>query len=237
MLDWTNGALYIGMSKWASMTDNEKYYKWLKEIGDGLLLSFGSSINAVDCAIVIQEKLLGEPHLDLRIGIHQGDIVRDGKDILGDGVNIASRIEPYAPIGGVAVSEKIQQDLISQPEYDVQLLGEFALEGVDQRVEIYTLNLGEEELEETQIIEAEDLNSKNVVSSLKGNFYYSLDQNLPQDVASDESGNSTQDPHIAEMLDPLGARFGFKGAGLGGISEILRNKRTRSTLREAQEAF
>ena len=127
--------------------------EWLKEIGDGLLLSFDSSINAVDCAIAIQEKLRGEPHLDLRIGLHQGDIVRDGKDVLGDGVNIASRIEPYAPIGGVALSEKIQQDLISQPEYDVQLLGEFALEGVDQRVEVYTLNTDSEELEETQLIE------------------------------------------------------------------------------------
>lgn len=130
--------------------------EWLKEIGDGLLLSFDSSINAVDCAIAIQEKLRGEPHLDLRIGLHQGDIVRDGKDILGDGVNIASRIEPYAPIGGIAISEKIQQDLISQPEYDVQLLGEFALEGVDQRVEVYTLNNEVEELEETQLIEPEE---------------------------------------------------------------------------------
>ena len=81
-------------------------------------MSFASSLNAVDCALAIQEKVRGHAHLDLRIGIHQGDIVRDGKDILGDGVNIASRIEPYAPIGGVAVSEKIQQDLISQPQYE-----------------------------------------------------------------------------------------------------------------------
>ena len=52
-------------------------------------------------------------------------------------------------------------------------------------------------------------------------LYRSLNQKLPSDVASDVSGNSTEDPHIAEMLDPLGAKFGFKGAGLGGISEIL----------------
>ena len=52
-------------------------------------------------------------------------------------------------------------------------------------------------------------------------LFRSLDLNLPQDVASDKIGNSTQDPHVAEMLDPLGARFGFKGAGLGGISEIF----------------
>jgi len=52
-------------------------------------------------------------------------------------------------------------------------------------------------------------------------LFRSLDQKLPQNVASDKIGNSTLDPHVAEMLDPLGARFGFKGAGLGGISEIF----------------
>ena len=52
-------------------------------------------------------------------------------------------------------------------------------------------------------------------------LFRSLDQKLPKDVASDKSGNSTDDPHIAEMLDPLGASFGFKGAGLGGIAEIF----------------
>ena len=52
-------------------------------------------------------------------------------------------------------------------------------------------------------------------------LYRSLNQKLPGDVASDVSGNSTEDPHTAEMLDPLGAKFGFKGAGLGGVSEIL----------------
>ena len=46
-------------------------------------------------------------------------------------------------------------------------------------------------------------------------------EKITLDVASDESGNLLQDPHIAEMLDPLGAKFGFKGAGLGGISEIF----------------
>jgi len=127
--------------------------EWLKEIGDGLLLSFESSLSAVECALAIQGKVRGVAHLDLRIGIHQGDIMRDGKDVLGDGVNIASRIEEYAPIGGVAVSEKIQQDLVSHPEYAVKLLGEFALEGVEQNVEIYTVTTGTDELEETKLIE------------------------------------------------------------------------------------
>ena len=127
--------------------------EWLKEIGDGLLLSFDSSLSAVECALAIQEKVRGVTHLDLRIGIHQGDIVREGDDVLGDGVNIASRLEVFSPIGGVVVSEKIQQDLASQPEYIAKLLGEFALEGVEQKMEIYTVTTAADELEETKLIE------------------------------------------------------------------------------------
>ncbi|MBL69296.1 MAG: hypothetical protein CMO74_12765 [Verrucomicrobiales bacterium] len=131
--------------------------EWMKEMGDGLLLCFPSSLSAVNCAIAIQEATRAEPHLDLRIGLHQGDIVVDGNDVYGDGVNIASRIEPYAPVGGIAVSEKIQQDVASHPEVNIQLLGEFELEGVEQRVEIYTVtsNLGES-LDETRWIEPEE---------------------------------------------------------------------------------
>ncbi len=68
----------------------EKYNgEWLKEIGDGLLLSFGSSIEAVRCSIEIQKTLKNVDDLDIRIGIHQGDIfVKDG-DVFGDDVNIA----------------------------------------------------------------------------------------------------------------------------------------------------
>ena len=196
--------------------------EWLKEIGDGLLLSFGSSINAVDCAIAIQEKLRGEPHLDLRIGIHQGDIVRDGKDILGDGVNIASRIEPYAPIGGVAVSEKIQQDLISQPEYDVQLLGEFALEGVDQRVEIYTLNFGEEELEETQIIETEDLKHEETVLLLGSDE--NREEEFPEGSASVEDVLGISDSETEE-----GTESSVHIAAAVSSTGPLRQPKTRKT--------
>lgn len=131
--------------------------EWVKEMGDGLLLCFPSSLSAVTCAIAIQEATRAEPHLDLRIGLHQGDIVQDGNDVYGDGVNIASRIEPYAPVGGIAVSEKIQQDVSSHPEINIELLGEFELDGVDHRAEIYTVtsNFGEA-LDETRWIEPEE---------------------------------------------------------------------------------
>ena len=85
--------------------------EWLKEIGDGLLFSFESSLEAVRCSIEIQETLKDIDDLNIRIGIHQGDIfVQDG-DVFGDDVNIASRVEGFAPIGGIALSDKVHKDI------------------------------------------------------------------------------------------------------------------------------
>jgi len=113
--------------------------QWLKEMGDGLLLSFESSLNAVRCAVELQMAARAVEGLDLRIGIHQGDIVLQGSEILGDGVNIASRIEPLAPVGGVALSEKIHQDISSHPELTTKLLGRPDLKGVAQQLNVYCL--------------------------------------------------------------------------------------------------
>ena len=77
---------------------------WLKEIGDGLLLTFNTNIEAVLCSIAIQEAAKSIPELDLRIGIHQGEVVFQGDDVVGDDVNIASRIEPFSSSGGIAIS-------------------------------------------------------------------------------------------------------------------------------------
>ncbi|MEE9464169.1 MAG: adenylate/guanylate cyclase domain-containing protein [Candidatus Neomarinimicrobiota bacterium] len=70
--------------------------EWLKEIGDGTLSSFNSAVEAVNCALAIQHVLKDDPDLKLRIGIHVGDVVFEEGDVFGDGVNIASRIEPLA---------------------------------------------------------------------------------------------------------------------------------------------
>ena len=113
--------------------------QWLKEMGDGLLLSFESSLNAVRCAVELQMAARAVEGLDLRIGIHQGDIVLQGSEILGDGVNIASRIEPLAPVGGVALSEKIHQDISSHPELTTKLLGRPDLKGLAQQLNVYCL--------------------------------------------------------------------------------------------------
>jgi len=113
--------------------------QWLKEIGDGLLLSFPSSKEAVNCAIEIQHILKEVKNLNLRIGIHQGDILEKDGDIFGDDVNIASRMEPFSAVGGVAISNKVAADISSSPEFKVKLIGEPKLKGVRQQVRIYCI--------------------------------------------------------------------------------------------------
>ena len=76
---------------------------WIKEIGDGLLLIFDTVTDAVNCSIKIQEETKSIDDLDLRIGIHQGEILLEDNDVIGDDVNIASRIEPFSASGGIAI--------------------------------------------------------------------------------------------------------------------------------------
>ena len=113
--------------------------EWLKEIGDGLLLIFGTNRDAIECAIEIQYVTKNVVDLDLRIGIHQGEVFFQGKDVIGDDVNIASRIEPFAATGGIALSGRVNSSLERDPEFETMFVGSPQLKGVSQKVEIYCI--------------------------------------------------------------------------------------------------
>jgi len=112
---------------------------WLKEMGDGLLLSFPSSKLAVEAAIKMQQKTKEIGDLNLRIGIHQGDIIEQDGDVFGDDVNIASRIEAFSAIGGVAVTDKVMGDISSSPEYKLKFVNEPILKGIRQKIKVYCI--------------------------------------------------------------------------------------------------
>ena len=113
--------------------------EWLKEIGDGLLFSFDSSLDAVNCSIEIQQSLQEIDDFKIRIGIHQGDIfVKDG-DVFGDDVNIASRVEGFAPEGGIAISDKINKDISGVKDIKTSFIGHRKLKGVEQETQIRTI--------------------------------------------------------------------------------------------------
>ena len=83
--------------------------KWLKEMGDGALAKFGTALDAVNCAVNIQETARAKLDGKLRIGIHLGDITIENEDVYGDGVNVASRLESIADPGGIYISESIEK--------------------------------------------------------------------------------------------------------------------------------
>lgn len=120
----------------------------VKTIGDAFLVEFESALEAAKCAVEIQ-KLLHESNtsaspevkINLRIGIHMGDVIHRGNDIYGDAVNIASRIEPLAPPGGICVSEQIFDHIRNKVEFPLSSTGKHELKNVDLPIEIYNIGL------------------------------------------------------------------------------------------------
>ncbi len=111
----------------------------LKEMGDGTLNSFSSAIEAVRCALEIQETLEEVPALNLRIGVHIGDVIEQGEDIFGDGVNIASRIQSLADSGGICISQAVNDSIQSQSDIRAISIGNRELKGIEGKQEIFSL--------------------------------------------------------------------------------------------------
>ena len=111
---------------------------WLKEMGDGALSTFSSASDAVYCALEIQEQLK-EHDLELRIGIHLGEILVENGDIFSEGVNIASRLQAIAEPGGIYLSESVQKAIRGQSDIKTLYLGELRLKNVDYPVKTYAL--------------------------------------------------------------------------------------------------
>jgi TolB-like protein/class 3 adenylate cyclase len=118
----------------------EKYNgSLLKEMGDGNLASFPTASDAIYCAREIQQALHSDKELNLRIGIHLGEIRIEGGDIYGDGVNVASRLEAIAEPGGIYISDTVQKSIRSQPDIQTAYLGELELKNVDYAVKTYAI--------------------------------------------------------------------------------------------------
>src|SRR5215472_13127969 len=114
-----------------------------KTTGDGFLAAFASAVQALRCAIAIQERLRSEPDgLRLRIGVHQGEVVAEGDDLLGDGVIIAARLEPLAEPGGICISARVREDAAGKMALEVDDFGTPELKNIATRVQVFRVRLG-----------------------------------------------------------------------------------------------
>ncbi|MCK4344258.1 MAG: adenylate/guanylate cyclase domain-containing protein, partial [Bacteroidales bacterium] len=108
--------------------------KILQYYGDGTLSIFNSAIDAVNCAVEMQLAFQQEPLIPVRIGIHLGDIIYSDEEIIGDGVNVASRIESLALPGSIFISDKVYYEIKNQPKIQTQSLKTFDLKNVERPV-------------------------------------------------------------------------------------------------------
>jgi adenylate cyclase len=116
----------------------------VKTTGDGVLLEFPSVVDAVECAVAVQaviaERNQGVPEdrrMLFRIGINLGDILIEGEDILGDGVNVTARLEGIAEPGGICISSSAYDQVRGNVAFEVADLGEQRLKNIDRPVRVY----------------------------------------------------------------------------------------------------
>lgn len=119
-----------------------------KLMGDGILAEFPSAVLALRCAIEIQIGLRAlngdradDERILLRIGVHQGEVVIDRDDLMGDGVNVAARIEPLALPGGICISGRVHEDSIGKLRVDLEDLGDRQLKNIARAVRVLRVHL------------------------------------------------------------------------------------------------
>ena len=112
----------------------------LQYYGDGTLSIFDSAIDAVNCGIEMQLGFREDPTIPVRIGIHTGDIIFSEEEIIGDGVNVASRIESLAVPGSVFISDKVYDEIKNQESIKTSMLKTFKLKNVEKPVEVYAIS-------------------------------------------------------------------------------------------------
>src|SRR5712664_901828 len=122
----------------------------VKTTGDGLLVEFASVVDAMHCAVEVQhemaERNAGVPEerrIQFRIGINLGDIIKDGRDIHGDGVNIAARLEALAEPGGICVSRVVRDQVRDKLAFSFEDMGEQQVKNIARPVRVHRILLGE----------------------------------------------------------------------------------------------
>src|SRR5271167_4120004 len=122
----------------------EHHGRIVKTTGDGLLVEFASVVDAVRCAVAVQQAMperntgIGaDNRIELRIGINLGDVIVEGDDLYGDGVNIAARIEALADAGGVFVSNTVHDHVRDRLPFVFEDLGERQVKNIARPVRVY----------------------------------------------------------------------------------------------------
>ena len=128
----------------------------VKLTGDGMLVEFPSVVNAVACATELQRDMRKrnatvppDHRIEFRMGVNVGDVIVQGEDIFGDGVNVAARLESIAPIGGIAVSQAVRDHIGKRLDLIFDDMGERRLKNIERPIRVYSISLDRPSTQET----------------------------------------------------------------------------------------
>jgi TolB-like protein/Flp pilus assembly protein TadD len=123
----------------------------IKTTGDGMLVEFASVVDAVRCSIDVQrgmavrnQEVVPDRRIEFRVGINIGDVIVDGDDIYGDGVNIAARLENIAELGGVCVSATVRDHVLDKLGFAFDDLGDQSVKNIPRPVRVYRVQFGDD---------------------------------------------------------------------------------------------
>ena len=147
--------------------------KEIETIGDAFFVEFSSALGAVNCAIEIQNKMFernqkveSKRRIELRIGLHVGDVIHIGKHVHGDGVNIAARLEPLSAAGGICISEDVYRQIHNKIAFPLTKLGVKNLKNIKTPIEIFSIVLPWEKNNQSfkKIISLRSSTKRNIIS-------------------------------------------------------------------------
>jgi adenylate cyclase len=126
---------------------SEHHGRIVKTTGDGLLVEFASVVDAVRCAVAVQQAMPGrntgvaaDSRIELRIGINLGDVIVEDDDLYGDGVNIAARLEALAEPGGICISRMVREQIRDKLPYSFADMGEQTVKNIARPVRAYRMS-------------------------------------------------------------------------------------------------
>src|SRR5205807_4887221 len=129
----------------------------VKLTGDGMLVEFPSVVNAVACATDIQRSVRNrnaslppDHRIEFRMGVNVGDVIVQGEDIFGDGVNLAARLESIAPVGGITVSQAVRDHIGKRLNLVFEDMGERRLKNIESPIRVYSISLDRPSTRETE---------------------------------------------------------------------------------------
>jgi TolB-like protein len=145
----TLNALNVHRAEFVHPIVEEYQGRIVKLMGDGALVEFPSVVDAVECAVAVQRGMKernadipDNKRITFRVGVNLGDVIIEGDDIYGDGVNVAARLEGLAEPGGVCVSEKVFEEVGNKLDLEFADMGEQSFKNIDAPVRVYSISLG-----------------------------------------------------------------------------------------------